>query len=260
MPGQHRSEPRRLSADDRSPSSISEPLSSGIPVARSPGVRRRLLIAALVVVPAVAACSSGNATPTPAASGGSPTSTASAPAESPSATAAATASPGATSTAAATATLVPVDTKPPVALIGPCTAANLHATIVEDSGGFWQGAAGSRLATFRITNKGKTPCTVRVMSRPQLQNGNGTTLINGAAPTTKSVLTVAVGGSLTTMIQTSNLCKAPAIVAPVRVAFVLDTGTVVASPASATDTGGVPPCNGEPGVASGSISMQQWHA
>jgi len=105
-------------------------------------------------------------------------------------------------------------------------------------------------------------CTIRATSQPELVNGDGFVLIRGAAPTSRALRTLRPGASFTTLVVTSNLCAAPPIVAPVRVAFVLGSGsgTVTASAVSATDVAGVPPCNADPKVHSGSIRMQVWHS
>jgi hypothetical protein len=101
---------------------------------------------------------------------------------------------------------------------------------------------------------------VKAKAQPLLLNGNDSVLILGAAAGSSSTLTIAPGGSLHTDVQTGNLCDAPPIVAPVRVAFMIPggTGEVVATPLSPTDEGGVPPCLGDPSVYTGSIEMQPW--
>jgi hypothetical protein len=86
-------------------------------------------------------------------------------------------------------------------------------------------------------------------------DGHGTILIDGAAPGTASALTMAPGGTLKTLVVTSNYCG-PAPKAPVTVAFVLTGGgRVVATPFSPTDAT-VPPCNGA--TVPGSITMHPW--
>jgi hypothetical protein len=121
----------------------------------------------------------------------------------------------------------------------------------------WDGVSGHRVGTIRLTNAGIASCTVAELERPQLVGGDGAILINGAAPTTTTSLTVAGGGTLTTMVLTGNYCGS-APVPPVTVAFVFSasTGRLVAAALSATDTSGVPPCLGSSGPAS--IQMQPW--
>lgn len=152
-------------------------------------------------------------------------------------------SPSATSTAPATPSPVPT--------IGPCDPAKLAARIT-----MWEGAAGHRIAHLELRNAASAPCAVRAMAKPQLVDGRGAVLIDGSAPPTSGLLTVAPGGVLTTLVQDGNYCG-PAPLAPVSVAFVLrDGGTVVANPLTPTDAT-LPPCNGAPGSA-GTIEMQPW--
>ncbi len=122
----------------------------------------------------------------------------------------------------------------------------------------WEGAAGHRIAHVRLTNKGTEPCVVRAMSQPQLVDGMGSIVIAGSAAPASAPVVVAPGGSLTTLVQDGDYCKATPI-PPVTVAFVLGggSGRIVASPLSASDVSGVPPCLGAPGTA-GSIEMQPW--
>jgi hypothetical protein len=165
------------------------------------------------------------------------------------AVASASASPSPSPTASPTATATPQPTAVPTP--GPCDPANLGAKVVD-----WTGAAGSRGADVTLTNKGSSPCVVRSLARPQLVDGRGTILIDGAAPGASSALTMAPGGTLKTLVVASNYCGA-APKAPVTVAFVLTGGgRVVASPVSATDMMGVPPCNGAGAPAS--ITMHPW--
>ncbi len=167
------------------------------------------------------------------------------------ATASPTLAPSTASTSAPTATPTPVATP---ALCGP---AQVAITIVKDQGIYWQGGTGQRMATFQLKNTSSKACVVKKMSRPELINGNGAILIKGAAPGASASLTVGPGGTLKTTVQTGNLCHAPAIVSPTRVAFVLVPGgtAILATPPV---NGGVPPCLGDPAVASGSIAMPGW--
>jgi hypothetical protein len=116
---------------------------------------------------------------------------------------------------------------------------------------------GHRIADVQLTNTGAT-CRLAALDRPQLIEGSGAVLINGAAPAASAMLTMTSGAVLRTMIQDGNYCG-PTPAAPVSVAFVLagSTGRVVALPLSASDTSGVPPCNGAPGSA-GDIEMHAW--
>jgi hypothetical protein len=156
-------------------------------------------------------------------------------------------------------TPTPPPTPSPSPTIGPCSPVAISIEITADSGTYWQGAAGQRTARLTLTNSGSTGCIVRAKSQPLLLNGDGGVLITGAAAGTSASLTVAAGASLRTQVQTGNLCHAPTIVAPVRVAFVMPgIGTEIATTATATDTGAIPPCVGDSAVASGDIRMTVW--
>ena len=164
-----------------------------------------------------------------------------------------TATPSATASAAPTSNPTPTATATAPAAAGPCDPNMLAARVTE-----WQGAAGHRIASVELTNKGGGDCTVAVLSQPQLVDGNGAVLIDSAPPAASAALTVGPGGLLHSLVQDGNYCG-PAPVAPVTVAFVFapGLGRIIAAPLSATDTSGVPPCNGAPGSA-GDIEMQPW--
>jgi Protein of unknown function (DUF4232) len=155
--------------------------------------------------------------------------------------------PTPTVSAPPTPTLTPSPSPTP---IGRCDPANLAARIT-----LWEGAAGHRIAHVELTNAGSVRCTVRSMEKPQLVDGNGSVLIDGAAPASSKALTMAPGAVLKTLVQDSNYCG-PAPVAPVSVAFVLTDGRrFVATPFSPRDAT-VPPCNGAGSAAD--IEMQPW--
>ena len=158
--------------------------------------------------------------------------------------------PATTPTAAATPT--PAATpSPTAAAIAACAPAQLAARIT-----MWEGAAGSRIAHMEMTNTGPGACNLETIDRPQLVDGRGTTLIDGASPSSSPTLTLAAGGVVTTLVQDSNYCGA-APKAPVSLVFVLSDGRkIVAAPLSPTDAT-LPPCNGAPGSA-GSIDMHPW--
>lgn len=151
--------------------------------------------------------------------------------------------------------------------------ASLEPTIVPTSGGpalcapagltarltSWSGAAGHRIASVELTNTGAEQCITGFVDRPQLVGGDGTVLIEGVNPPSSSeVLMLNAGEKVTTLVQDGNYCGSTPV-APVTVAFVLPSGAgrVVASPLTATDTSGLPPCNGNPGSA-GDIQMHAW--
>jgi hypothetical protein len=120
----------------------------------------------------------------------------------------------------------------------------------------WDAGAGHRTAHVELTNAGSVACTVNALARPQLVNGNGSVLINGAVAAASPTLTLAAGAVVKTLVQDDNYCG-PAPTAPVTVAFVFGNGArVVASPVSPTDLDGVPPCFGSTGP--GVIEMQPW--
>jgi hypothetical protein len=149
-------------------------------------------------------------------------------------------------------TATPTASPEPTASIGACDPAELAARITG-----WDGAAGSRFADVELTNAGTATCTVATMWQPQLVDGAGNVLIDGAAPTASDVLSVTAGAVLRAVVRTANYCG-PDPLAPVGLAFVTSGGggRVVAVPLSATDTSGVPPCLG-PG-SPGEIEMQPW--
>jgi hypothetical protein len=161
-----------------------------------------------------------------------------------------------TPTAAATPMWTPTPTAAatpvPTSAIGPCGAATLAARITV-----WEGAAGHRIASVELTNAGSVACTLHAMSRPQLVDGHGSVLIDGANPPASKLLAVAPGDVLKTLVEDGNYCG-PDPVAPISVAFVLSSGgaRIVATPVSPTDAT-LPPCNGPAGSA-GSIEMHPW--
>ena len=147
----------------------------------------------------------------------------------------------------------PTDAPTPVPTIGFCTQADIALRIHD-----WQGAAGHRIATLDLRNIGGASCTWPVLDQPQLVDGSGAILINGAAAAPGEVLTLAPGDRLSTLVQDGNYCRQNPM-APVTVAFVLPggSGRVIADPVSQTDLDGVPPCNGSAG-SPGDIEMQPW--
>ena len=154
-----------------------------------------------------------------------------------------------------TATPVPTATPTPSATASlsafpACGADQLAARI-----GSWQGAAGHRIADVELTNTSQAPCVLPVWTRPQLVDGSGAVLIDGADHASPSTLTFDAGTRLATLVQDGDYCG-PAPAAPVTVAFLIGDVRVVATPVSPTDTT-VPPCLSSPGSA-GTIEMQGW--
>ena len=118
----------------------------------------------------------------------------------------------------------------------------------------WEGAAGSRIATVRLTNHGQTACLIADLARPQLVDASGI-LIDGTAPATAGQLVVEPGAGLETLVSAGNYCGLSPV-APVSVAFILGDGDrLVADPVSPTDAT-VPPCLGTSQPAA--ISMHTW--
>ena len=170
------------------------------------------------------------------------------PTTGPSPTVAPTATAGSTPTPTPARTPTPTHTVAPTP--GPCDPSKLSARITE-----WGGAAGNRIANVELTNTGTETCTLRALARPRLVDGAGAVLIDGVAPTSKTLVTVAPGDVVKTMVSDSNYCGQVPI-PPVSVAFVLDGGgRIVATPFSPTDAT-VPPCNGAGSGAS--IGMHPW--
>jgi len=148
------------------------------------------------------------------------------------------------------ATPTPTSQPSPTPRVTWCAPADLAARIT-----MWEGAAGSRIAHVELTNNGSKDCILRTTMKPQLVDGRGAVLIDGAEPPASDGMTFAPGAVATTLVQASNYCG-PAPVAPVSVAFVVPEGRTVATPVSPADTT-LPPCNGAPNSA-GSIEMHPW--
>ncbi len=203
--------------------------------------------AAVVAVVAIAGGAywlGGQGNGSPIGTGGSP---------SPEATFTAEASPTPCPPTAGGPCSIPSPLPTPVPTIGLCLPSDVSARITT-----WDGATGHRIATVELRNAGSTTCLWPTLDQPQLVDGNGTILISGAVAAAGDVLNLAPGDIVTTLVQDGNYCRQPPI-GPVTVAFVMPggTGRVVAAPVSATDTDGVPPCNGSAG-SPGDIEMQPW--
>jgi hypothetical protein len=144
----------------------------------------------------------------------------------------------ATPSASPSALTSPESTPTPAPTTAPCTPDNVAAAIT-----MWEGAAGHRIAHVEVTNDRSDPCLLETMARPQLVDGNGTVLIDGASPPSPTSVLVNPGDVLRTLVQAGNYCG-PAPARWVSVAFLLsDGGLIVASPLSPTDAT-VPPCLG----------------
>jgi hypothetical protein len=165
------------------------------------------------------------------------------------------ASPSPSATASAPIAVVPSETPPSEsprasASDAGCDPAALDAAIVS-----WEGAAGSRVATVTLRSTAPTSCTITDRWRPELVDGSGSLRIEGAPVQDAGTLTLSNGESLETLVEVANDCG-PDPVAPVTIAFVLDTGDrVVATPLSPDDTT-TAPCNGD--TVPPSIQMRPW--
>jgi hypothetical protein len=119
----------------------------------------------------------------------------------------------------------------------------------------WEGAAGQRIATVELTNRGAGACRMERLPRVQLVDGGGTVLIDSGPSPSDELVTVPPGGRATALVGVGNWCG-PTPRAPISVAFAFSSGDrLVADPVSPTDLT-LPPCNG-PG-APATISMQPW--
>jgi uncharacterized protein DUF4232 len=120
----------------------------------------------------------------------------------------------------------------------------------------WEGAAGSRIATIRLTNGGPKPCAIPVVSIPALVDGRGRILAHGVESLVDGTVTIAPGGSVGTEASVSNVCGDPPA-APVTIVLDLQVGApLVAKPVSPDDVT-LPPCNG-PGRPA-SIEIRGWN-
>lgn len=185
----------------------------------------------------------GQGSQSPVGADGSPSAEASVTAE-----ASPTASPGLQTGTTATPT-------PRPEAISLCLPSAVSARITS-----WEGAAGSRIATVELRNAGATACLWPVLDQPQLVDGSGAILIDGAVAPAGDVLNLAPGDVVTTLVRDSNYCPFhELLVVPVTVAFILPggAGRVIADPVTPTDLDGVPPCNGAV-HSPGEIEMHPW--
>ncbi len=131
-----------------------------------------------------------------------------------------------------------------------CDPATLAARITS-----WTGAAGNRIASIELRNDGDA-CLLPLVLRPELIDGRGRVLIEGASVTSSKTMSLATGATVTTLVDDANYCG-PAPTPPVTVAFVLpDGGRIIADALSPADPTAIPPCNGPD--APSSIEMRSW--
>ena len=136
------------------------------------------------------------------------------------------------------------------------TTPNCDPTAVEAVITIWEGAAGHRIADVELANIGPVSCLVDTLMRPQLVDGDGSVLINGASPSPSTLILLDPGDVLSTLVQAGNYCG-PDPAPPVSVAFIYGDGdSIVATPLTPTDVT-LPPCLGASGSA-GTIEMQPW--
>jgi hypothetical protein len=155
--------------------------------------------------------------------------------------------PSAAPTSAPVVVVTPAPTARPIVA---CIPGELRMEVLS-----WSGAAGQRIASLKLTNSGAVACRFPSVTQPQLVDGTGSVLIDGAEVTGGSTLMLASGASLTSMAEDGNYCG-PDPVAPITVAIVLPGGgRIVAEPVSATDVTGLAPCMG-----TGSPAYIQMHA
>jgi hypothetical protein len=123
----------------------------------------------------------------------------------------------------------------------------------------WDGAAGSRIAHVALTNFGQTACAIPSVVQVELVDATRMPLLSGKAMTHWTWVQIGAGQILTTLVDASNYCGAPAE-EPVSLDFAFPIGAHVhATPASdPSSDSGVPPCNGAGQPAH--IEMQPWTA
>src|SRR3990172_1844490 len=81
----------------------------------------------------------------------------------------------------------------PAQPLAACHTADLAVRVVS-----WEGAAGSRIGSVELVNSGAGRCTVFALAQPQLLDGAGSTLIEGAHPPVSEGLVIAPRGALST--------------------------------------------------------------
>jgi len=121
-----------------------------------------------------------------------------------------------------------------------CVPAGLSAEITA-----WEGAAGHRIATVRVTNTGSDPCSVPRYFRPALVDENGRALIVSQSMPEPAPITLPAGASGTTMVDMANYCgTAPTAPLLLRL-YLASDGAVEAKPgARVSEPIDPPPCNG----------------
>jgi hypothetical protein len=121
-----------------------------------------------------------------------------------------------------------------------CAPAGLGAEITA-----WDGAAGHRIATVRVTNTGTLPCTVPRYFRPALVDEDGHALIVSPSMPEVAPLTLGAGTKATTLVDMANYCGTPPT-APLLLRLYLASDRAVEAKPGGSVSGPIdpPPCNG----------------
>lgn len=119
----------------------------------------------------------------------------------------------------------------------------------------WDGAAGSRMADIRLTNRVDFPCDVAAIESIEYASDDGTTLI-GPVPVLIPAITLDARESVTSMVRVSNYCG-PAPRGSISLGFYFETGMFMNTgwPFEQRDIA-IAPCN-DPN-APGTLEMQPW--
>jgi hypothetical protein len=121
----------------------------------------------------------------------------------------------------------------------------------------WVAVGAVRVATVELNNVGGPTCVVWRFSQAGLY-GNGELLIQGEEGSPSQVVKSGTGVVLRTRVEVWNYCG-PKPEVPVFIAFLEeDTGFYVATPVTATDRSGVPPCVDK--SARGTVRMDGWES
>ncbi|HTC85740.1 MAG TPA: DUF4232 domain-containing protein [Candidatus Acidoferrum sp.] len=203
-------------------------------------MHRIVLIGVLAVV--LGGCA-GNSTPEPSSPNPTAAPSSSAPSDVPSAEPSPSATP-----------------KPSPRPIAACLATQLSATVTA-----WSGAAGSQIATVKVTNTSTATCTIQGTPEVELVDAHGAILIDSQTSGPSGLPHVATGApahhlahnaSLKTQVKADNYCGSGSPALPTTIAFVLPSGggRLVAAPGPG---GAVPPCNGAAGSL-GTIVTNGW--
>ncbi len=171
------------------------------------------------------------------------------PGPTPSPTPTASVAPSVTPSVVPTAKPTPKPTAVPTT--ASCTPHDLAARIT-----MWEGAMGHRIAHVEMSHVGAQPCVLGTAMRPQLVDGNGNVLIDGASPSSSGSIVFSKGETVSTLVDADNYCGADPR-PPVTLVFYQEDGSrIVAAPPSPNDAT-VPPCNSAPG-SRGNIQMHEW--